>query len=81
MKSSPEKSDESPTPPEKSTVILLLRDIADVTWRLVAPFLAGILIGWLLDERAGSTPWGILVGLVIGLALSVLLIRNVYKKL
>jgi hypothetical protein len=43
MKSSPEQSDDSPTPPEKSTVILLLKDIGNVTWRMFAPVIVGSL--------------------------------------
>lgn len=81
MKSSPDKSDDSPTPPESSAVILLLKDIGDVTWRMFVPLLAGAGIGLMIDANASSSPWGVIGGVVLGLAVTVLLMRNVYKKL
>lgn len=81
MKSSPDKSDDTPTPPEPSAVILLLKDIGDVTWRMFVPLLAGVGIGFIIDSKADSGPWGVIGGIVLGLATTILLMRNVYKKL
>jgi F0F1-type ATP synthase assembly protein I len=81
MKSSPEQSDDSPTPPEKSTVILLLKDIGNVTWRMFAPVIVGIALGLLADSKFDSSPWGVIVGVGVGIVTTVLLIRNIYKKL
>ncbi len=81
MKSSPDKSDETPTPPELSAVILLLKDIGDVTWRMFVPLLLGIGAGLLFDQRVGSSPWGVVGGIALGLVITVILMRNVYKKL
>ena len=81
MKSSPEKSDDTPTPPESSAVILLLRDIADVSWRMFVPLLAGVGIGFLVDTNMSSGPWGVIGGIILGLGTTIVLMRNVYKKL
>jgi ATP synthase protein I len=40
-----------------------------------APFGAG-LIGWLIDSFAGSSPWGLLIFLVIGIIIAA---RNIYQ--
>jgi F0F1-type ATP synthase assembly protein I len=81
MKSSPEQSDDSPTPPEKSTVILLLKDLGNVTWRMFAPVSVGLALGLLADSKFDSSPWGVIVGVGVGIVTTVLLIRNIYKKL
>jgi ATP synthase protein I len=39
---------------------------------LVAGVLVGALIGWLLDRWLGSTPWGLIVFLLLGFAAGVL---------
>jgi ATP synthase protein I len=45
-------------------------------FRLSAEFVAGVLIGtaigWLLDRFAGTTPWGMIVFLLLGFAAGVL---------
>ena len=81
MKSSPDKSDDTPAPPEKSTVILLLKDIGDVTWRMFAPLIIGIGIGFVVDSGVDSKPWGVMCGVIVGLVVTIVLMRNVYKKL
>ena len=81
MSSSSKQPDEPPTPPDSRAVILLLRDMGDVTWRMALPVIGGILIGMAVDEYAALKPWGILMGLIAGLGLTVLLVRNLYKKL
>ena len=81
MKSSPKNSDEPPTPPESSSVILLLKDIGDVTWRMFAPILVGIGVGVMIDGSASTGPWGVVGGIVLGLAITIALMRNLYIKL
>ncbi|PWT88909.1 MAG: F0F1 ATP synthase assembly protein I [Proteobacteria bacterium] len=39
---------------------------------LVAGVLVGSIIGWLLDRWLGSSPWGLIVGLLLGFAAGVL---------
>lgn len=81
MKLSTNQPDDTPTPPSSKTVLLLLKDIGDVTWRMFIPVLAGIVFGTLLDREIASQPWGVLGGMSLGIVLSVVLVRQVYKKL
>lgn len=73
------KSDNKQTPP-KSTVILLLATAADTTWRMFVPALGGALIGLWLDAQWHTEPWASIVGLAIGIAATVVLVRNQYKR-
>lgn len=38
---------------------------------LVGCVVAGLVIGWLIDDAAGSSPVGVLVGLSVGVAVAV----------
>lgn len=80
MSTSPSHRDEAPTPPEKSTVILLLMDIADTTWRMFVPPLIGGLLGWWADSAWHLFPWLSLTGVALGCVMSAMFIRNLLKK-
>lgn len=73
--------DTTPTPPEKSTVILLLKAAADTTWRMFVPTIGGTLLGVTIDKSAGTLPWWTIIISLIGVTLTVLLIRDQLKKL
>lgn len=81
MKSSPENSDEAPTPPDSSAVILLIKDIGNVTWRMFTPLLTGLAVGFLVDKTAALAPWGVLVGMFVGIVGSILLTKKVFKNI
>lgn len=81
MKSSPNMSDEPPTPPDSRAVILLLRDVGNVTWRMFTPLLLGLGAGYLIDSYVDTEPWGIIGGLIVGLTGTVLLTKKVFKDL
>lgn len=53
-------------------------EVASGGYRLVAELLSGILaglgLGWLLDRWAGTAPWGIIVGVLLGTAVSIFLV-------
>lgn len=80
MTHSPNRRDEPGVPPKSSTVILLLGDIADTTWRMFVPTVGGLLIGSFADGQLGSKPWGLLIGAVVGIALTTLLIQKLFQK-
>lgn len=80
MNTSPSDRDEAPAPPEKSTVVLLLVDIADTTWRMFVPPLIGGLLGWWADSTWHTFPWLSLVGVALGCVGTVVFIRNLLKK-
>lgn len=80
MSTSPSKRDEATEPPAKSTVILLLVDIADTTWRMFVPPIVGGLLGWWADSTWHLFPWLTLVGLALGCVVTAVFIRNLLKK-
>lgn len=70
------------TPPaNKSAILLLLGDIADTTWRMFVPTIGGALGGMWLDDRFGLAPWCAIGGLMIGVGITAVLIRQQYKKI
>lgn len=67
-------------PPPRSTVILLLGDIADTTWRMFIPTIGGGLIGWWADSLWHTTPWLSLAGVALGALVAGGLIWQQLKK-
>jgi ATP synthase protein I len=45
-----------------------------VVGELVGGIVGGLGLGWTLDRFAGTTPWGVIGGVVIGMTASILLI-------
>ncbi len=58
--------DAQQTPPNPSTVILLLRDIGDTTWRMFIPTIGFTLLGVWTDRSFHSQPIGLTIGVIIG---------------
>lgn len=80
MSTSPNNSDDKPTPPSRSTVVLLLGTLADTTWRMFVPIIGLCLLGRYIDHLADSMPWGTVIGLLLGCIISVLLVLRQLKK-
>jgi hypothetical protein len=80
MRASDEPSEETPTPPNQSTVILLLGTIADTTWRMFVPTITGIVGGYMLDESLGTKPWLFAGGTILGCIVAGLLIKQQLQK-
>lgn len=78
-KKSNDKSKPSDVPPEKSTVILLFNIVADTTWRMFAPTFGGTILGLWAESVWHVAPWGGIVGLGIGIIITVFLVRQLYK--
>lgn len=79
--STPSDKHESPTtPPDRSTVILLLGTLADTTWRMFVPALTGIAGGYALDGAFGTKPWLFIAGTILGCTLAGLLIKQQLQK-
>ncbi len=81
MKSSQPHRDESPTPPNKSTVVLLLKEIGDTTWRMFVPILGGTILGVVCDKQFGTYPIAVIAGIVIGVTITGLLIWKQLKRI
>lgn len=80
MSASQNDGDKSPTPPDKSTVVLLLGDIGDTTWRMFVPTIGFTILGLLADKALNTTPWIMVGGIIIGIYLAYVLVRRQMKK-
>ncbi|AHB42522.1 hypothetical protein RAAC3_TM7C00001G0679 [Candidatus Saccharibacteria bacterium RAAC3_TM7_1] len=68
-------------PPTHSTVLLLLGDIADTTWRMFVPTIGFIGLGFWGDSTfRGTKPWLTIAGIVVGITVTSLLIARQLKK-
>ena len=90
MKSSPRASNEASQTTKgpkttKSASMLLLATALDTTWRAFVPTIGGTFLGIWIDHTFNITPTGTIVCLIVGTALSALLItkqiRDVRKPL
>jgi F0F1-type ATP synthase assembly protein I len=81
MSTSSNKQDTPTTPPDQSTVILLLGTIADTTWRMFVPTLGGVGIGLWIDHMMDTAPWYGLAGLAIGIVITTVLMKKQFQKL
>ncbi len=79
MSTSP-KGDDKPTPPSRSTVVLMLATAADTTWRMFVPTIGLMLAGLMIDRQLGTKPWLMIVGLVLGVVLAWALVKRQMDK-
>ena len=76
MASAPDDKEDKRVPPDRSTVILLLSTMADTTWRMFVPIIGLTVGGLLLDKQFHTTPWIMIVGIIVGVVLAALLVRR-----
>ncbi len=81
MSASPSKnSDDKPTPPDRSTVVLLLGTAGDTTWRMFIPIIGLTLVGVWVDRMFETKPIMTIVGIVTGSIIAAYLVRLQFKK-
>lgn len=80
MGTSQNDGDKTPTPPDKSTVILMLGTMVDTTWRMFVPTIGLMLVGLWIDQKFHTTPLLAFTGLVAGAALAYALVRRQIKR-
>lgn len=80
MSTSQNDGDKKPTPPEQSTVVLLLGTIGDTTWRMFVPTIGLTVLGLLADKQFHTTPWIMVAGIILGALLAAALVRRQIKK-
>ena len=80
MSSSQNDGNKKPTPPDKSTVVLLLGTIGDTTWRMFVPTIGLTVLGLLIDKQFHTAPWVMVAGIVVGTLLACLLVRRQIQK-
>jgi F0F1-type ATP synthase assembly protein I len=75
-------AEKPPKPPSDSTEnqMLIIGTFLDTTWRMFVPILVCTLIGYGVDKMQNTLPTGVLVGMVIGIILSIMLVYQQYKK-
>jgi F0F1-type ATP synthase assembly protein I len=62
-----------------NAVLLLITTGLDATWRTLVPGIAGTILGIYLDHLWHTIPVMTITGLVLGIALSALLIHRLFK--
>ena len=81
MSASPNKnSDDKPTPPDRSTVVLLLGVAGDTTWRMFIPIIGLAVVGVWTDRTFGTKPIMTIIGIVTGIIIAAYLVRLQFKK-
>lgn len=80
MSTSQNDGDKKPTPPDRSTVVLLLGTIGDTTWRMFIPTIGFTVLGLLADKQFHTVPWIMIVGMVFGTGVSYALVRRQIKE-
>lgn len=82
MGESPRHNSASLTTKRTSHAVLLLATTAlDTTWRTLVPGIVGTVLGLWVDHALHTTPFVMIAGLVLGIALSALLITRQFKAL
>ena len=76
MASVPDDKEGKRVPPDRSTVILLLSTMGDTTWRMFVPIIGLTVGGLLLDKQLHTTPWLMIIGIILGVALAAVLVRR-----
>ncbi len=65
---------------ERSTVAILLGDLASTTWRMFIPVIIGLLAGDKIDTLVDIRPIGLILGIIIGTAIAGLLVKRQLDK-
>jgi F0F1-type ATP synthase assembly protein I len=76
-------SDKKEGPSDKemrSMAVLLFATAADTTWRMFVPALGGALLGLWADSALNTEPVFAVGGLIVGVGITALLIRQQYRK-
>ena len=73
-------SDDTPTPPDRSTVVLLLGIAGDTTWRMFAPILIFGALGVWGDLTFHTKPWLTIGAIVIAVICTAHLIKRQLQK-
>jgi hypothetical protein len=80
MSTSPKNSDATPTPPDRTTVILLLGTIGSTTWRMFVPIIGLTIAGVYGDNMLATKPWLTIAGITLGIIIAGFLVKDQIKK-
>ena len=75
------RSDETKLNQNTSHATMLIMTIGDTTWRMFIPTIGLTILGLIIDKQIGSTPWIMILGIVIGASLSAYLVIRQIKSI
>ena len=79
MDKKPHQGDSQPTGAASSSSVsamAIVGTMADTTWRIFVPTVGLMLLGVWADRTCGTKPWLMIIGLAIGVACAVALVRR-----
>lgn len=77
MSSSPQKRDGQP----RQMVMMIFGDMADTAWRMFVPVIGATILGLAIDKKLHTTPWVMIVMMILGIVLAVVLVRKQFKRI
>ncbi len=80
MTSNTENKQERSVPQPEASTFALLASMADTTWRMFTPPALLVSGGLWIDLHWGTKPWMTALATVVGLALSILLVRAQLRR-
>jgi hypothetical protein len=80
MTKKPEKKQERGVPSNEASTMSLMISMADTTWRMFTPPALLVPAGIWADLQVGSKPWITLLASVLGLTLSILLVKRQLRE-
>jgi hypothetical protein len=80
MTKKPEKKQERGVPSNEASTMSLMISMADTTWRMFIPAAVLVPAGIWADLRIGTKPWLTLLAAVLGLTLSILLVKHQLRE-
>lgn len=66
----------SDVPQSDKGALKVLGSIADTTWRMFIPTIGFLMIGRYFDNTLSIKPWGMLIGVIVGIWLAYVLVRK-----
>lgn len=60
----------------RSPIVTVVSDGANTTWRMFVPTIGLMLAGIKIDQHFGTTPWMMIIGLLLGSIIATLLVKR-----
>lgn len=82
MGTTPNSEEPTPKKPQaENTVLAVVGDIADTTWRIFFPIVGFAVLGLYIDMSIAMTPWITLLLTAVGSAVAALLVRRQINRI
>ncbi len=80
MRQSPKTDNTPQSDSAPDALIVLIRDMADTTWRMFMPIVGLLLVGRYADSRWDTKPFMMLLGALLGAVIAAALIKRQLRK-